>query len=61
MTFSSNTLDHDSTHPDTYNLVGFSGYLHLWWIPLLTAELLTPELRVTRVTMNQSLTHKVSP
>ena len=46
----------DSTHPDTYNLVGFSGCLHLWWIPLLT-----PELCVTSVTMNQSLTHKVSP
>ena len=46
----------DSTHPDIYNLVGFSGCLHLWWIPLLT-----PERCVTSVTMNQSPTHKVSP
>ena len=46
MTFSSNTLDSDSTHPDMYNLVGFSGCLHLWWISLLT-----PELSVTSVTM----------
>jgi len=30
-----NTLRLDSTHPDTYNSVGFSGRLHLWWIPLL--------------------------
>ena len=42
------TLRLDSTHPDTYNLVGFSGCLHLWWIPLLTLELC-----VTSVTMNQ--------
>ena len=34
-------------------MVGFSGRLHLWWIPLLTLELLTPELCVTSVTMNQ--------
>jgi len=70
MTFSSNTLDSDSTHPNTYNLVGFSGCLHLWWITLLTLELLTlelltpelltPELCVTSVTMIQS-PHKVSP
>jgi len=45
-------------HPDTYSLVGFSGCLHLWWIPLLTPELLTPELLtpelcVISVTMNQ--------
>ena len=45
---STNTLRLDSTHPDTYNLVGFSGCLHLWWIPLLI-----PELCVTSVTMNQ--------
>ena len=51
-----NTLRLDLTHPDTYNLVGFNGCLHLWWIPLLT-----PELCVTSVTMNQSPTHKVSP
>jgi len=43
----------DSTHPDTYNLVGFSGCLHLWWIPLLTPELFIPELCVTSVTMDQ--------
>jgi len=43
-----NTLRINSTHPDTYNLVGFSGCLHLWWIPLLI-----PELCVTSVTMNQ--------
>ncbi|QCD86794.1 diphosphonucleoside phosphohydrolase [Vigna unguiculata] len=43
----------DSTHPDTYSQVGFSGCLHLWWIPLLTSELLTPELCVTSVTMKQ--------
>ena len=50
-----NTLRLDSTHPDTYNLVGFSGCLHLWWIPLLT-----PELCVTSVTMNQfSLTTRL--
>jgi len=34
-----NTLRLDSTHSDTYNLVEFSGCLHLWWIPLLTPEL----------------------
>jgi len=51
--FTDTTLRHNSTHPDTYNLVGFSGCLHLWWIPLLTPELLTPELCVTSVTMNQ--------
>jgi len=53
---SNNTLDSDSTDPDTCSLVGFSGCLHLWWIPLLTPELLTPELCVTcvtSVTMNQ--------
>jgi len=48
-----NTLRLDSTHPDTYNLVGFSGCLHLWWIPLLHPELLISELCVTSVTMNQ--------
>jgi len=48
MIFQNNTLRLNSTHPDTYNLVGFSGCLHLWWIPLLT-----PELCVTSVTMNQ--------
>jgi len=53
---SGNTLRPDSTHPDTYNLVGFSGCLHLWWIPLLT-----PELCVTSVTMNQfSLTTRLA-
>jgi len=51
-----NTLRRDSTHPDTYNLVGFSGCLHLWWIPLLT-----PEICVTSVTMNQiSLTTRLA-
>ena len=50
MTFQSNTLRLDSIHPDTYNLVGFNRCLYLWWIPLLTPELLTPELSVT---MNQ--------
>ena len=56
-----NTLRRDSTHPDTYNLVGFSGCLHLWWIPLLTPELPTPELCVTSVTMNQiSLTTRLA-
>jgi len=51
-----NTLRLDSTHPATYNLVGFSGCSHLWWIPLLTPELFTPKLCVTSVTnvaMNQ--------
>ncbi|QCD87463.1 hypothetical protein DEO72_LG3g1999 [Vigna unguiculata] len=52
-----NTLRLDSTHPDTYNLVGFSGCLRLWWIPLLEPELLEPELCVTGVTMNQNLPH----
>jgi len=51
--FTDITLRHNSTHPDTYNLVGLSGCLHLWWIPLLTPELLTPELCVINVTMNQ--------
>ena len=56
-----NTLRLDSTHPDTYNLVGFSGCLHLWWIPLLDPELLDPELCVTIVTMNQiSLTTRLA-
>jgi len=56
-----NTLRLDSTHPDTYNLVGFSGCSHLWWIPLLTPELLTPELCVTSVTMDQfSLTTRLA-
>ncbi|QCE04082.1 hypothetical protein DEO72_LG8g2115 [Vigna unguiculata] len=36
-----------------YNLVGFSGCLHLWWITLLNPELLNPELCVTSVTMNR--------
>jgi len=31
-----NTLRLDSTHPDKYNLVGFSGCSHLWWIALLS-------------------------
>jgi len=47
-----NTLRLNMTHSDTYNLVGFSGCLHLWWIPLVTSEL--------SVTMFQSPTHKVS-
>jgi len=56
-----NTLRLDSTHPDTYNLVGFSGCLHLWWIPLLNPELLISELCVTSVTMNQiSLTTRLA-
>ena len=60
--FSINTLRLDSTHPDTYNLVGFSGCPHFWWIPLLTPELLTPELCVTSVTMKINFPHhKVSP
>jgi len=51
-----NTLRLNSTHPDTYNLVGFSGCLNLWWIPLLD-----PELRVTSVMMNQiSLTTRLA-
>ena len=59
--FSINTLRLDSTHPDTYNLVEFSGCLHLWWISLLTPELLTPELCVTNGTMNQfSLTTRLA-
>ncbi|QCD94029.1 hypothetical protein DEO72_LG5g2107 [Vigna unguiculata] len=36
----------------------FSECLRLWWISLLTPELLTLELRVTSVTMFQSPTHK---
>jgi len=52
MTFQNNTLRLDSTHRDTYNLVGFSECLHLWWIPLLN-----PELCVTSVTMNQFSSH----
>jgi len=48
-----NTLRLDSTHPDTYNLVGFSGCLHLWWIPLLNPELLDLEPCDTSVMMNQ--------
>jgi len=56
-----NTLRLDSTHPDTYNLVGFSGCLHLWWIPLLDPKLLISELCVTSVTMNQiSLTTRLA-
>ena len=56
-----NTLRLDSTHLDTYNLVGFSGCPHLWWIPLLTPELLTPEQCVTSVTMDQfSLTTRLA-
>ena len=55
------SIHYDSTHPDTYNLVGFSGCLHLWWIPLLTPELLTPELCITSVSMNQiSLTTRLA-
>ena len=58
--FSMDTLRLNSTHPDTYNLVGLSECLHLWWIPLLTLELLTPELCVTSVTMDQfSLTTRL--
>jgi len=58
---STNTLRRDSTHPDIYNLVGFSGCSRLWWIPLLTPELLTPELCVTSVTMDQfSLTTRLA-
>ena len=48
MTLSSNTLDSDSTHLDTYNLVRFSECLHLCWIPLLT-----PELCVTSVSLRR--------
>ena len=48
-----NILRLDSTYLDTYNLVGFSGCLHLWSIPLLDPELLISELCVTSVTMNQ--------
>ena len=48
------SIHYDSTHPDTYNLIGFSGCPHLWWIPLLIPELLTHELCVTSVTMDQS-------
>ena len=56
-----NSIHYDSTHPDTYNLVRFSGCLHLWWIPLLISELLIPELYVTSVTMNQiSLTIRLA-
>ena len=56
-----NTLRLDSTHPDTYNWVEFNGCPHLWWIPLLTPELLTPELCVTSVTMDQfSLTTRLA-
>ena len=53
-----NTLRLDSTHPDTYNLVGFSGCLHMWWIPLLNPELLDPELYVTmnRISLTTRLT-----
>jgi len=39
MTLQTIHQDSDMTHPDTYNLVGFSGCLHLWWISLLTPEL----------------------
>jgi len=42
MTFQINTLRLDSTHPDTYNPVGFSECLHLWWIPLLTQSCSPP-------------------
>ena len=56
-----NTLRLDSTHSDTYNLVGFSRCLHLQWIPLLDPELLDRELCVTSVTMNQiSLTTRLA-
>ncbi|QCE00568.1 hypothetical protein DEO72_LG7g1858 [Vigna unguiculata] len=55
------SIHYDSTHPDTYNLVGFSRCPHLWWIPLLISELLIPELCVTSVTMNQiSLTTRIT-
>ena len=44
-----------------YNLVGFSGCLHLWWIPLLIPELLDPELCNTSVMLNQiSLTTRLA-
>ena len=50
------TIHYDSTHSDRYNLVGFSGHLHLWWIPLLI-----PELCVTSVIMDQySLTTRLA-
>jgi len=56
-----NTLRLDSTHSDMYNLVRFSGCLHLWWIPLLDPELLISELCVTSVTMDQfSLTTRLA-
>ena len=58
-----NTLRLDLTHPDIYiyNLVGFSGCLHLWQIPLLDPELLDPELCNTSFTMNQiSLTTRLA-
>jgi len=56
-----NILRLDSTYLDTYNLVGFSGCLHLWSIPLLDPELLISELCVTSVTMNQiSLTTRLA-
>jgi len=56
-----NTLWLDSTHPDMYNLVGFSGCLHLWWISLLDSERLISELCVTSVTINQiSLTTRLA-
>ena len=56
-----NTLRLDSTHPDTYNLVGFSGCLRLWWISLLDSELLISELCVTSVPINQiSLTTRLA-
>ncbi|QCD83031.1 hypothetical protein DEO72_LG2g3373 [Vigna unguiculata] len=56
-----NTLRLESTHPNTYNLVGFSGCLHLWWIPLLDPELLISELCVTSVAIDQfSLTTRLA-
>ena len=56
LSLSIDTLQRDLAHPDTYNLVEFSGCLHLWWIPLLT-----PKLCVTSVTTNQfSLTTRLA-
>ena len=56
------SIHYDSTRlMDTYNLIGFSGCLHLWWIPLLNPELLDLEPCNTSVTMNQiSLTIRLA-
>jgi len=58
MTFSSNTLDSNSTHPDTYNLVGFNGCLQLWWIPLLTPSCSPPSYVLQVLQWINSPTHK---